>query len=124
MPQETQQQQRPDSRTPKWLGGLTILVIVGFISLGVLAYVRFFLLSPNTGLLTPREAPSTFESGKQLSPSPTAVITPQRVVGTFACDPAGICNSYANPQEFGCPKTYKDVTCLGQCGQKEVRCLR
>ena len=55
---------------------------------------------------------------------PTATPTPAPPLGPgpYACDPQGICNHYADAVGIGCPKTYADPYCLGECGDTNVRC--
>lgn len=60
---------------------------------------------------TPTSTPATL-------PSPTPILGP----GTYACDPYGFCNLYEDPKAIGCPKTYADPHCLGQCADQAVRC--
>jgi len=67
--------------------------------------------SLNVDLITPRPT----------SP-PTPTPTPLQGPGTYACDPYGSCNHYANPVRIGCPKTFADQACLGQCGDKSNWC--
>ena len=54
--------------------------------------------------------------------TPTPTPTPLQGSGTYACDPFGSCNHYANPEGIGCPKTFADSQCLGQCGDKSTWC--
>ena len=44
-------------------------------------------------------------------------------VKQYACDPSGICNSYADPKgQSQCPVVFKDPTCLSQCLDISKRC--
>ncbi len=48
--------------------------------------------------------------------------------GSFACTPAGTCNSYGNPGASGCPVTFSDPDCkyngINECQFATNRCLR
>lgn len=59
-----------------------------------------------------------------ITPTPTSAFSP----GSFACTPAGTCNSYGNPGASGCPGTYADPDCkvggIDQCQFPANRCLR
>lgn len=55
-----------------------------------------------------------------LSPTPTPPAPP----GRYACDPGGICNSYADPQGSGCPITFAATDCNNACADPANRCLR
>ena len=65
---------------------------------------------------------------QQLIPSkatPTvksATAAPKASPLIYACDPSGLCGVYHEPKEKGCPKTYTDVLCSGECTKPEVRC--
>ena len=65
--------------------------------------------------------PSTIElhnsqQKKYIAPSPTP--DPQ----TYACDPAGNCNSYQNPTAAGCPITFNNNSCDNKCYDLSIRC--
>jgi prepilin-type N-terminal cleavage/methylation domain-containing protein len=52
----------------------------------------------------------------QALPSPSPSPLPSVVPGSYACDPTGICNSYQNPQDHGCPLTFSDpIVCQQYC---------
>lgn len=57
-----------------------------------------------------------------VTPTSPPTPTPLQGPGTYACDPLGICNLYDNPTGKGCPKTFADSRCLGQCGDKSNWC--
>lgn len=71
-------------------------------------------------------------SGTQVAASgfsPNVSPTPSLGSGSFACTPAGTCNSYGNPVASGCPITYTDPDCrnsqgVNQCQFPANRCLR
>lgn len=44
--------------------------------------------------------------------------------GGYACDPSGICNSYANPAGSGCPITFNQSDCYNTCTNPANRCLQ
>lgn len=66
------------------------------------------------------------------SPTPTGPLPPGKYAcypsgpctGPNACDSGGICNSYAQPLQKGCPWTYSDQFCLGECSNPINRCLQ
>lgn len=42
--------------------------------------------------------------------------------GQWACDPQGICNSYADPQANNCPASFANSDCDGYCSNPVYRC--
>ncbi len=57
------------------------------------------------------------------SPTPAASPSPSGSRGQLhACDPRGVCNVYANPSLHGCPVSYSDPNCEGQCADPRNRC--
>lgn len=51
----------------------------------------------------------------QLVPTPTSTPYLSPTPGNYACSPGGFCKVYSNPQDAGCPVTYSDRLCSGQC---------
>lgn len=43
---------------------------------------------------------------------------------TYACTPQGSCNEYQNPSGAGCPLSWTELDCAGQCGNPENRCAQ
>lgn len=76
--------------------------------------------TPETKIVKTKE-PSTVElhnsqQKKYITPTPTP--DPQ----TYACDSAGNCNSYLDPEAFDCPITFKDRYCENKCSDPSLRC--
>ncbi len=58
-----------------------------------------------------------------VTPIPTPTPTP--AIGHFACDPAGQCNSYADPVASGCPMSFFESNCQNRCaGNPGIWCLQ
>lgn len=43
---------------------------------------------------------------------------------TYACAPGGICNIYASPGLAGCPVSWQQSDCYGQCGNPNNWCVQ
>ncbi len=79
---------------------------------------------------SPSPSGSTGGSGSSPSPattpSPSASAAPSPsmspIPGTYACDPAGACNLYENPQAAGCDITFADQYCQNMCNRVDYRC--
>lgn len=53
-----------------------------------------------------------------LAGTPTPTLSPTPAPGRYACSPGGVCNDYGslgNAQGAGCPVTYADIFCEGDC---------
>lgn len=60
-----------------------------------------------------------------LTPTPTSQATPTPPEGaTYACDPLGRCNSYADPVGNLCPIWWPQPNCNNQCGNPDNWCER
>ncbi len=42
--------------------------------------------------------------------------------GNWACDPMGVCNSYAHPQDMGCPASFANSDCDNMCDDSSYWC--
>lgn len=60
-----------------------------------------------------------FDPGQPPTPTPTP--TPF-YDGPYACNAAGTCNNFGDPQAAGCPMSWAESDCQGLCGPLENRC--
>lgn len=93
---------------------LIILVIIAFFSLTF----YFFSGKDKSRSSALSNLALDITSAPTVIPTPTPLLGP----GSHACDILGICNIYDNPENHECPKTFADPHCLGECGDKKVRC--
>ncbi len=100
-----------------------ILIIAAF-------FLSFFYFSGKDKQVIPNQARSTvlpsfvpsITSTLTITPTITPIPTPLQGPGTYACDPEGVCGTYDTPATRGCPKTFADLHCLRECGDKSIRC--
>ena len=100
---------------------LSIFLIISVFILSFLYFAR------SDKPKSPNQAP--IQSGTSAitsapTPIPTFILSPTPLLGPgpYACDSYGICNIYQDAKGIGCPKTYADLHCLGECGDNKVRC--
>lgn len=78
--------------------------------------------TPTPAGATPTPTPTP---GGGATPTPAgATPTPTPTPGGpgYACTPSGDCNFYADPVGSGCPRTYSDLSCGGECTNPANRC--
>ena len=119
---QTDQHTKGRIKPPRVITLFILLIII------ISAFILYFLYFAKGS----KRQPENQTSGDSLIPAiaastipaPTVAPSPKPLLGSgmYACDPLGICNSYEDATRVGCPKTYADLYCLGECKDKTVRC--
>ena len=106
-----------EKKTVFIVAGICIFISYIAINIGIWTYAK------KSGKSAQTVAEKIFIQPIGPSSTPTPTPTPRLTgPGPYACDPLGLCNNYKDAKGAGCPKTYADSGCLGECGNTAVRC--
>ena len=120
---QTDQQTKSRIKPPRVITLFILLIII------ISACILYFLyVAKGNKLETENQRsvapsiPSNTTTARFFIPTTVPSAAPLLGPGPYACDPQGICNHYADAIGVGCPKTYADPYCLGECSDEKVQC--